>query len=279
MLEIIYRYDPGSKDTVEPRPTDAALARDRLSRGNKRFCDLVGDAEKVSHQEIIPIDLSALGVGASIGVAPTQSPFAAILSCSDARAPIELIFRQGVNDLFSVRLAGNVTTIESVGSLNYAAQHLNGSVKLMVVLGHTGCGAVTAAVAAYLDPTNLPDLTNTLGLRSVVERLFVAVRIAAKGLDQVANAKDSDYRERLTNLAIVINAALASMTLRQLLGEAIPADCRIAYGVYDIATRKVGAYERTADSAQWHETCLAEPPLSYELLEELSFWLAQGLES
>ena len=276
MLEIIYRYDPGDKQTTNPRPADALQALDKLSRGNQWFCGLLNDEQEAPRQGVIPIDLGTLGVGESIGTAPKHSPFAAILSCSDARTPIELIFGQGVNDLFSVRLAGNVTTIESVGSLNYAARHLGGSVKLMVVLGHTGCGAVTAAVDVYLDPTNIYELTNTLGLRSVVEPLFVAVRIAAKALDQVADVTDSDFKERLTNLAVTVNAAVAAMTLRQLLGDAIPDDCLIVYGVCDIATRKVSAYEPGVDSAQRREICLAEPPTSYALLEELALWLAQG---
>jgi carbonic anhydrase len=279
MLEIIYRHDPESKEATGSRPADGAQARERLAQGNKRFCDLVDDDGRGSHQEVIPIDLSALGVGESVGAAPKHSPFAAILSCSDARVPIELIFRQAVNDLFSVRLAGNVTTIESVGSLNYAAQHLDGSVKLMVVLGHTGCGAVTAAVDAYMDPTNIPDLTNTLGLRSVVERLFVAVRIAAKALDQVKDSQDGEYRQRLIDVSIVTNAALAAMTLKQLLGEDIPTDCQIVFSVYDIATRKARALRYDADSKQWNENCLAEPPASYELLEQLAYRLAKGSDS
>lgn len=279
MLEIVYRHDPESSEATEPHPADGLQARDRLARGNQRFCDLVSDDPKISHREVVPIDLSALGIGESVGVAPKQSPFAAILSCSDARVPIELIFRQPVNKLFSVRLAGNVTTIESVGSLNYAAQHLDGSVKLMLVLGHTFCGAVTAAVDAYLDPKNIPDLTNTLGLRSVVERLFVAVRISAKALDQVADQKDGDYRERLINSSIVINAALASMTLQQLLGKSIPSDCQIVFGVYDIATRKAWAPEYDPGSTQWNVSCLADPPASHELLEQLADHLAKGLNN
>ena len=274
MLEIIYRYDPDSPQDAKPRPANAAQALERLSEGNERFCNLVGHGKEISHREIVPINLGTLGVGDEVGEAPKQSPFAAILSCSDARVPIELIFRQGTNELFSVRLAGNLTTIESVGSINYAAQHLDGSVKLILVLGHTGCGAVTAAVDAYLNPTNIPDLTNTLGLRSVVEGLFVAVRVAAKALDQAGKDKEGDYRDRLISTSIGVNAALAAMTLRQLLGDAIPKDCRIVHGVYDIATRKVGAFEWEADNSRWAQTCIAEPPATYELLEQQATLLA-----
>ena len=73
-----------------------------------------------------------------------QSPFAAVLACSDSRVPPELIFDRGVGDLFVVRVAGNVADEVVTGSIEYAAAHLG--VPLVVVLGHTGCGAVTAVL-------------------------------------------------------------------------------------------------------------------------------------
>ena len=74
-----------------------------------------------------------------------QNPHAEILSCSDSRVPPEIIFDQGLGDLFVVRVAGNVATDTELGSLEYGAEHLN--IPLLVVLGHEHCGAVTAAVA------------------------------------------------------------------------------------------------------------------------------------
>jgi carbonic anhydrase len=73
-----------------------------------------------------------------------QHPHAEILSCADSRVPPEIIFDQGLGDLFVVRVAGNVATDTEVGSLEYGAKHLN--IPLLVVLGHESCGAVTAAV-------------------------------------------------------------------------------------------------------------------------------------
>lgn len=73
-----------------------------------------------------------------------QNPHAEILSCSDSRVPPELIFDQGLGDLFVIRVAGNVATDVELGSLEYGAEHLH--IPLLVVLGHEGCGAVTAAV-------------------------------------------------------------------------------------------------------------------------------------
>lgn len=73
-----------------------------------------------------------------------QHPIAAVLSCSDSRVPIEAIFDQGIGDIFVIRVAGNVAGASEIGSIEYAVEHLN--VGLLVVLGHSRCGAVTAAV-------------------------------------------------------------------------------------------------------------------------------------
>src|SRR6185369_967364 len=75
-----------------------------------------------------------------------QHPHAEILSCSDSRVPPEIVFDQGLGDLFIVRVAGNVATDTEIGSLEYGAEHLH--IPLLVVLGHESCGAVTAAVQA-----------------------------------------------------------------------------------------------------------------------------------
>lgn len=73
-----------------------------------------------------------------------QHPFATVLSCSDSRAPVELIFDQGIGDLFIVRVGGNVAAVDEIGSMEYAVDHLGTPVVL--VLGHSQCGAVTAVV-------------------------------------------------------------------------------------------------------------------------------------
>lgn len=77
-------------------------------------------------------------------VANEQHPFAVVLSCSDSRVPPEILFDQGIGDLFVIRVAGNVLDDAALGSIEYAIEHLN--VKLIVVLGHERCGAVSAAV-------------------------------------------------------------------------------------------------------------------------------------
>jgi carbonic anhydrase len=110
---------------------DEALAR--LKAGNDRF--LRGEARFPTIQKEILADL-----------AKGQSPYATILGCSDSRVPPELIFDAGFGELFMIRLAGNVVSPEVMGTLQYAAVHLR--TPLFVVLGHEGCGAVQATLAA-----------------------------------------------------------------------------------------------------------------------------------
>jgi carbonic anhydrase len=116
---------------------EEALAR--LKAGNERF---LTDKPQYPHQGR---ERRALTFGQG------QHPFAAVLACSDSRGPVELIFDQGIGDLFVVRVAGNVAQSDELGSLEYAAEHFEPP--LLVVLGHTHCGAVGAVLEnAKLSP-------------------------------------------------------------------------------------------------------------------------------
>ena len=119
---------------------DEALLR--LKAGNERF--VAGTARFPTMQKEILADL-----------AKGQHPYATILSCSDSRVPPELIFDAGFGELFIVRVAGNVMSPEVAGSLQYAGRHLK--TPLFVVLGHTNCGAVAAAVEARLHGARQPS--------------------------------------------------------------------------------------------------------------------------
>lgn len=265
MFEIVFQHDPGRKEGLK-RPSNAAQARQRLIEGNARFLGLWTGESSTSQRLIVPSNLEEL-LPSEIGRIPEHHPFAAVLSCSDARVPTELLFFEPLNELFVVRLAGNVVSNESVGSLDYAVQHLGDHVKLMVVLGHTGCGAVSAAVDAYLDPTHSPLMTGTLGLRSVVEHIFVAVRTAANALHHlgVSPTEDPRYRSRLTAVSEVVNAAIAAMTLTQVLGTSIPSDCGVVFGIYDLATRQVISPSGPG---------MVKPPSTLEELEKLAAQVA-----
>ncbi len=119
---------------------DEALAR--LKEGNAHFL-----AEAPTHRNR---DMARREVTARQG----QFPFAMILSCSDSRVPVEILFDQGVGDIFSVRTAGNVSGVMQLGSLEYGAEHLGA--RLLVVLGHSKCGAVTAVAKNAKEPGNIP---------------------------------------------------------------------------------------------------------------------------
>lgn len=118
---------------------DAAL--ERFRKGNARFVAEGSTAR----------DWPALVKGAAAG----QYPFAAVLGCMDSRVPVEIVFDQALGDLFTVRVAGNVVNDDEVGSLEYASKS---GVKLIVVLGHTRCGAVKGA----LDDVQFENLTGLL---------------------------------------------------------------------------------------------------------------------
>ena len=118
----------------DDRPVGADDALARLMDGNARF--LRGEPRYTRTPMEVLADLAQQG----------QRPFAAILGCSDSRVPPELIFDAGFGDLFIIRVAGNVVSPEVMGSIQYAGIHLK--ISLYMVLGHEGCGAVQAALAA-----------------------------------------------------------------------------------------------------------------------------------
>ena len=125
-----------SKDLL----TDPDAALEALMAGNRRFSK---HHPAHPHQAQIRLD----------EVSQVQHPFATVLSCADSRVPVELLFDQGVGDIFDVRVAGNIVTPEVIGSLEYAIELLE--TPILMVLGHERCGAVTAAVKNSPLPGNI----------------------------------------------------------------------------------------------------------------------------
>jgi carbonic anhydrase len=196
--------------------SDAALRR--LNGGNGDFAALLDHVkDEIGIQQIIPVDPGDLGLDPNVAGAPKQRPFAAVLGCSDARVPIELIFNEGPNDLFVIRVAGNGLGTEVLGSLKYAVEHLGA--RLIVVLGHERCGAVTAA----LESSHAPGHINSL-----VRDIQPAVK-AAKG--KPGDALDATIIENAHQVAAQIKAKAE-------LGE-LSKEVRIVSGVYDLDTGKV----------------------------------------
>jgi carbonic anhydrase len=257
-VEITYRC--GEDAAARARPANADAARRRMDDGNRAFAGLFGQAgtTSVAARRVIPISGDDLGLRAGGSGAPAQHPYAAVLGCADARVPIELVFNEGPNDLFVVRVAGNTLGDDVRGSLKYALEHLGESLKLVVVLGHSACGAVTAAVDVFLEPAGYLALTSKHSIRMLVDRLQVVVQASAGRLETAFGpdvARHPGYREALIEAAVVTNAALAAHTLQREIDSA-EGGVRTAYGVYVLADRTVWAPRYGSDEV----TGLASPP-------------------
>ena len=175
-VDIIYRYE--ARDTsARPLPADSNAAVLRLNDGNRNFAALLDHVNNESGiQQIIPVDPRDLGFTPDATETPKQRPFAAVLGCSDARVPIELIFNEGPNDLFIVRVAGGGLGLEVLGSLKYAVEQLGGTLKLIVVLGHSGCGALTMAVDVFLSPGYYLTVAAKHSIRSILDSSLIVVQ-------------------------------------------------------------------------------------------------------
>lgn len=130
-----------------PEPVAPDIALDRLKEGNKRFVAGTSQNPRQSAAQ-------------RMALAKGQWPFAAILGCADSRTSPDLVFDQGLGDLFIVRVAGNVVNHEGLGSIEYAVEHLGS--RLIVVLGHEACGAVKAARAEASSGHLSPHLASLL---------------------------------------------------------------------------------------------------------------------
>jgi carbonic anhydrase len=280
-MDIVYRYDPFRPIDVR-RCSTAAEAAEALREGNRRYERIVETVRKEvldggEHRPIvIPSSPLSLGFALVAGKPPVQSPFGIVLGCSDARAPIEIIFDQAHNELFVVRVAGNVLGTECLGSIEYAARNFAESVKLVVVLGHSGCGAVGAAVDLYLDPVAYGAIAQTHSLRSVVDRISVVVRIADKALERRCGpglSTDPGYKAALWHMAIFMNAALTAYDLaRELETSKQGEGMQVVYGVYDLATQRVEAAPR-------HEATFAAAPKGGEDFSALADLLVDSILS
>ncbi len=194
---------------------DEALKR--LMDGNRRFS---GDqyAKK------------AIGAPRRAELAKGQHPFAIVLSCSDSRVPPEIVFDQGLGDLFVVRVAGNVADSIALGSIEYAAEHLH--VPLLFVLGHEKCGAVAATVAGGEVPGHIASIVYKIA--PAVEK----VRASGKAGDALLTAAVDEN----------VSAALADVVRRSaILAHLIhEGKLTIAGGRYNLASGRVDVMGATA---------------------------------
>lgn len=193
------------------RPT-AAEALARLREGNERFTR--GEARFPTIQKEILADL-----------AKGQQPWATILGCSDSRVPPELVFDAGFGELFIVRVAGNVVSPEVLGSLQYAAVHLR--TPLFVVLGHEGCGAVQAALAATLHGAR--D-------RSRIERLLENITPGLTGIDADADPEEMLRAGVEANVRWSMHQVLETREAKQRQQEGL---MMLVGAVYELTTGRV----------------------------------------
>ncbi len=174
-------------------------------------------------------------------------PFGVVLGCSDARVPSEILFGQEFNDLFNIRVAGNVLARECVGSLLYALQTFvpEGSgggprqLKLVVALGHRGCGAVRATIQAFEKGIlAAPDPVDPIG--SILHRIYVpALQVGAEAFDArfgTGASRDPRTLNDMVELVVYLNAAWASREItlwveRQ--GPEIASRVGVVFGVVD----------------------------------------------
>ena len=200
-----------SSRVLARNPTTPEAAVEELTKGNQRFI-----AGRLTHNEQ---DLAIL----KQHTIEKQEPFAAVLSCSDSRVPVELIFDQSIGHIFVTRIAGNVVTSEVIASIEYAATVLG--IKLIFVMGHFGCGAVKAAIKAKEVPGQISAL---------YPHIQPAVDQAGPNLDAAIKANAEIQAALLQKASTVISRLVHEQKLK------------VIAAYYDLASGKVTLLEQSA---------------------------------
>jgi carbonic anhydrase len=203
----------------------APEALERLREGNRRF---VADVRNESPAS--PTRRRELAAG--------QAPFAIILGCSDSRVPAEIVFDQGLGDLFVIRVAGNIVAPSQVGSVEFAAERFG--TRLVVVLGHSRCGAILAT----LEELGRPSSDQSRNLRSIVDRIRPSVEaLLATELEK--------NPEALVRQAVRANIRVSANQLRhgsELLEQLIQRDGLLVVGAeYSLETGIVDFFDGVPD--------------------------------
>lgn len=207
----MYKHPLIHRDKMTPQE-----ALDLLIEGNQRFTSNISANKDLLHVANLTKD--------------RQHPFAAILSCSDSRTSTELIFDQNLGDIFSVRLAGNIASDIAIGSLEYSCKHLDS--KLVVVLGHSGCGGVKAA-CDHFTGGNIGEITKLIDPAVHKETTCSTER----------NSSNADFVAKvcLHNVEVQMQRIYdQSEILREMLAKK---QIGLVGGVYDLATARVNFHE------------------------------------
>ncbi|HSC15105.1 MAG TPA: carbonic anhydrase [Gammaproteobacteria bacterium] len=167
-------------------------------------------------------------------VTERQEPFAIVLGCSDSRVPAEIVFDQGLGDLFVIRVAGNIVAPSQIGSVEFAAEQFK--TRLVVVLGHTGCGAINATIEQLKRPVEM----QSRNLRAIVDR----VRPSVEPLLATPLRDDS---QALASVAVRANVRASATNLRHgsdILEQLIERDELLVVGAeYSLETGVVEFFE------------------------------------
>jgi carbonic anhydrase len=200
----------------------ASDALQRLTDGNTRFVSNVRNHDSLA------------GEARRVEVAAGQEPFAIILGCSDSRVPAEIIFDQGLGDLFVIRVAGNIVAPSQIGSVEFAAERYG--TRLVVVLGHSQCGAILATI----EQLNRPTVNQSKNLHSIVDR----VRPSVEPLLRTELRHDPDA---LVRDAVRANVRVSAAHLRhgsQILEQLIENDGLVVVGAeYSLETGLVDFFD------------------------------------
>jgi carbonic anhydrase len=175
----------------------------------------------------------------------------------------------------TVRVAGNGLGHDVLGSLWYALQHLRESLRLVVILGHSRCGALSAAVDAFLHPLGYMSVSTSYSLRGILDRLLIVVEAAARKLAATYGsdvAEQPGYRDALISAAVAGNAAQVVFTVQLELTGLGPNELRVVYGVYRLETPEVWVPPSTAEGAMR----LAHPPTDLVAFNQLGDAIAES---
>jgi carbonic anhydrase len=198
-----------------------------IAASNTSSSDSVLAWLKAGNNEYIHGQFNMHGIDTSlrINLSKEQHPKAVILTCSDSRVPPELIFNKGLVDLFVIRVAGNISDDAVVGSIEYAVEHLHTS--LVVVMGHTSCGAVGAAVADLQSPKN--EINDHI--RSLTDKIEQAIT--------TVNMQEKDLNEKALLSNIIFTVTSLSNSKPDLEDAVKKGNLKIVGAVYDLKTGRV----------------------------------------
>lgn len=223
--EVLYA-DYSTRDLKQRITPDQVLAM--LREGNARF----RSGRRLSRD--LGRQINATSVG--------QNPFAAVLSCIDSRVPVELILDQGIGDVFSVRIAGNVVGVKTLGSLEYAV--VVSGVKLVLVLGHTRCGAVTSSIDFLGKGLNVSDETGCTHLGAIVQEIGGCVSVEeCRTSQQLPSAEKSDFVDEVVtrNVLHVVQEILRRS--EAISAAASAGNVKVVGAVYDVSSAEIRFFD------------------------------------